>query len=77
MIPHENKTTAIIQMCFEFFENIALNPVWWDTLDNYMKESLINRFYNHLRSTDQNKQNALLKSGFIYDDWEVTNAQFS
>ena len=75
-IPHRKKTTSIIQMCFEFFENIAWSPAWWDALENDLKDSLINRFNHNFDPLNPSRQNALVESCYIYDDWDITEAKF-
>ena len=75
-IPHRKKTASIIQMCFEFFENIAWSPPWWDALENDLKDSLINQFDHNLGLINPPRQNALVESDYLYDDWDVTEAKF-
>jgi hypothetical protein len=68
-VPANKLTSAIIRFLFEFCENIAINPNWWDPLPAEHKESLL----GHVRSgiTIQRTEACLADDGICYDDWQV------
>jgi len=68
-VPANKLTSAIIRFLFEFCENIAINPNWWDNLPADRKKSLL----GHSRSglTIQRTKACLADDGIFYDDWWV------
>jgi hypothetical protein len=63
-------TSSLIRLLFEFCENIAIAPDWWDALRNDCKNTLL----NHARSgipPNRRNESCLTDDSLCYDDWEV------
>ena len=68
-VPASKLTSAIIRFLFEFCENIAINPEWWDQLPADHKKSLLRHVQGGI--TVQRTEGCLADDGIIYDDWQV------
>ena len=69
-LPVDKLTSSLIRLLFEFCDNIAIAPVWWDALSSDSKNALL----NHARSgtsSDRMNESCLTEDGLCYDDWEV------
>lgn len=47
-IPEENRPAAFFQFCIEHFENLYLQPSWWNCLSQSTQEEITNRFNSSL-----------------------------
>ena len=74
-IPSNRKTSAIIRMLFEYCENIALNPEWWESLGQVTQNLLIRRFSNGVHSGPRSAD-CLKDDELFLDDWQTTYACF-
>ena len=70
-VPHAEKTTAIIRMLFEYCENMAVSPDWWESLTESHKRKLMELFLNGIEPGQDHHKSTLVPDGTIIDDWEV------
>ncbi|MCP3923364.1 MAG: hypothetical protein GY714_12340 [Desulfobacterales bacterium] len=69
-IPKDQITNRLILFFFEFTENIYLNPLWWNSLDEEIKNELIDRVINTDLWLYGHNQNCLCNTSTHFDDWE-------
>ena len=62
---------AIARLCFEYCENTAISPEWWDNIGRKKQDAIINRFSKSVTPMTERDNNCLGKDGFKYVDWNI------
>ncbi|MEO8167570.1 MAG: hypothetical protein ABI623_04925 [bacterium] len=65
-IPH-----AIVRFAFEFFENIAISPTWWEGLKKSDRERLQKRTETGLSPMEERSPKCLMDDGLRVVEWKV------
>ncbi len=70
-LPHSEISNKIIEFAFEYFENIAISPSWWDNLNDDTRSKIQEKrksglFSYHKPLFTQNRQ-------FDYVTWKISN----
>lgn len=68
-IASKDMTDALIQMIFEYCGNIAINPVWWDSLDKLSQEELMGRFRSGMFTNAPRSADCLKIRSSNIDNW--------
>jgi hypothetical protein len=63
---------ATVRSLFQWFENIAIRPDWWESLPNVTRDALIRRFQQGMPPEAMPNPSALLPDGLKYVNWVVT-----
>lgn len=63
-------TSSVIRLLFEFCENIAIAPHWWDAVPGDCKNALMNRARSGI-PPNRRTESCLTEDDLYYDDWEV------
>ena len=65
-------THAVIRFVFEYYESVAISPIWWNKLNNDQKSIIIERFHDSVR----NRAHSSLKDdGLRVVDWKVISRE--
>lgn len=64
--PKDEIPNAIVRFCFEYCENVAFSPEWWQGLNNEKKETIIKRVWSYPRESGR-----LQSDGFDYVRWGI------
>ncbi|HSH98416.1 MAG TPA: hypothetical protein VK954_09005 [Methyloradius sp.] len=70
-IKDDRLSSALVQLMFNYFENIHIAPEWWDGLDNKYKDFLVNTMTNSGNPFVIQKKNPLADNGMRIEPWEV------
>jgi len=70
-LPAEDITAALLRIMFEYFENIYIQPDWWDSLEEASKNLLINRMGLSTDPFAKPKQNVLAKDALDVANWAL------
>lgn len=65
-LPH-----AILRFSFEFFENLAIAPRWWNALSEQNKQALLARIQTGLLLTAERDPKCLMDDGLRLINWRV------
>lgn len=68
-LPKEDITTGLLRLMFEYFENVHIQPDWWDGLGEASKKLLIDRMGLSINPFAKRKQNVLFKDGLDVAGW--------
>jgi len=64
---------ALTRFTFEFFENVAVSPPWWDSLSEEKKDSLRNRKKEGIDISKERNSDALVDDKIHFVDWSVSS----
>ena len=64
--------TALTWLCFEHFENLAISPIWWDSMRAMRRVVLGKRFLNSMDVDIERQANYLEFGTRRFTDWVVT-----
>jgi hypothetical protein len=64
---------AITRYTFEFYENVFMSPIWWDSLADDKKKGLISRASSGVRPDEVKAPKGLIDDGIDYINWNITN----
>ena len=67
-------TDAVLRLLFTNFENIHIEPQWWEALSNSRREALMGRFNSSIDSLEP--WVPLTDDGLAFDTWPVLKRQF-
>lgn len=63
---------AITRYAFEFYENVYISPIWWDSLSDEKKKGLVSRAASAVRPDEVRVTNRLTDDGIDYIKWNIT-----
>jgi hypothetical protein len=68
--------SALTRFTFEFFENVALSPSWWEGLTSDARDSLNRRFVSGAIPFQERQSGCLLPDGIEAVQWKVTRKSY-
>jgi hypothetical protein len=66
-------TDALIRLMFSHFENIHIQPQWWETLPTSHQDTLVARLYESANPLTLQTEGFLTDDGLRFDRWPVVN----
>lgn len=72
-IIHDELPTRIIHYVFSHFETFAVNPTWWEGLDEEIKAKLVAKLYDSANIFSPVDFECLTDSGVGLVTWKITN----
>lgn len=69
--PEINITNRLIRFFFEYFENLCINPKWWDNLSVPQRQSLLHRFNVSANPMNYRSSSCLLDNSLAFDPWDL------
>jgi hypothetical protein len=72
-LPDSALPNALLRFTFEFFENVAISPSWWDGLPETVRVAIQNRVTNAANILVERKSNCLLDDSVNAVNWKVAD----
>jgi hypothetical protein len=73
-IQDKDLTNAVLRLLFTNFENIHIEPEWWESQSNASREALMERFNSSINALEDRVP--LTDDGRTFDTWPVVARQF-
>ncbi len=62
---------AVVRLSFEQSENVAISPLWWDSMESAKQEAIINRFTYAGHPLVGRSPECLASDGLNYVNWNI------
>lgn len=72
-LPADRVSDAIVRMLFEYSDNIAISPTWWDSLSSGQQESLKNRMKSHTSMGEKLSGQELVDDGITFGAFNIVS----
>lgn len=68
-IGDDDFASVLTRMLFEYIENLAIQPDWWEALDEGQRQALIERMANSANPMNERKPDCLVDDGIHVPSW--------